>query len=35
MSADLFVVRHAVAFERELRPAEPTLWETKTSAFGG
>jgi hypothetical protein len=25
----------AVAAERELQPAEPTLWETKTSAFGG
>jgi hypothetical protein len=25
----------AVAFERELRPAGPTLWETKADAFGG
>lgn len=25
----------ALAVERELRPAEPTFWDTKTEAFGG
>lgn len=25
----------ALAVERELRPAEPTFWDTKTDAFGG